>query len=301
MLVPLIDEVRRAAQGSHEAFAKLFEAYYAAVFAGALVRLGNPADAEDAAQETFIEAWRKLPRLREAEKFPGWLRRITIGRSGRISRRPKLLAEHSGSLNHLVSNESDPAAAAERNDAAAWASRALAKLPPAQREPIALVAGGFSYKDVAVLLNIPLGTVKRRIHDGRKSLSKHTSRQVSDALRRRSKDAQSKLRHALRIREEISRMKALLKAVSTATLDVVNEMYRACERITVADGKINGESVSPWVYAAVVERIRFNANLIGEALKPGAQSQVLLEVDGKRRDFGVEVGPHNEIVLALRA
>jgi len=77
-------------------------------------------------------------------------------------------------------------------------------------------------------------------------------------------------------------------------------MYRACDRIEIADGKINGESVSPWVYAAVVERLRFNAYLIGQAFRPGARSQVLLTVQGKRRDFDVEVGPHNEIVLTLR-
>ena len=296
----LIDQVTAAAAGSREAFEKVFEAHYPAVFAAAWVRLGNNADAEDAAQETFIEAWRKLPRLRDAAKFPGLLRRIVIGRCGRITRRPKLCDGHVEAADQIQCTAPGPAAIAERNDTAGVASRALAMLPRAQRETMALFAAGCSYRDVAAALGVPLGTVKRRIHDSRKALEESMGELAIDALRRRARRAQAKLHRSLRIRKETSRMKALLKAVSSATLDAVSEMYQTCDRIELADGKINGESVHPWVWAAVTERVRVNANLAGEAFKPGARSQILVQAYEQKWAFDVEVGPQRQLLLTRR-
>jgi len=95
-------------------------------------------------------------------------------------------------------------------------------------------------------------------------------------------------------------MNALLLAIGSATRDAVNEMYRVCDHIDISDGKINGEAVGPEVYAAVLERIKFNANLSGSSFKPGARPQVLLTCDGKRRDFDVLVGRQDGIQLTLR-
>ena len=95
-------------------------------------------------------------------------------------------------------------------------------------------------------------------------------------------------------------MKTLLKAVSSATLDAVNEMYRTCDRIVIADGKVNGESVDLDAYEAMVARVKINADLVGSRFVPGAKSQVLLKVKGVSRDFDVQVTPGNGLALALR-
>jgi len=94
-------------------------------------------------------------------------------------------------------------------------------------------------------------------------------------------------------------MKAILKTVTTATRNAVGEMYRTCERISLADGKVNGIAVSPETYAAILERIRYNANLTRES-KRHAKSQVLTLIDGARRDFDVLVTSQHGLLVTLR-
>lgn len=94
-------------------------------------------------------------------------------------------------------------------------------------------------------------------------------------------------------------MKALLKAVATATRNAVGELYRTCERITLTDGKINGIAVSPETYTAILERIRYNANLTRESRRH-AKSQVLTLIDGARRDFDVLVTGRDGLLVTLR-
>ena len=301
MTASIEDTVRAAAEGSDEAFGRLFGTYYPAVFGAALARLKNYEDAEDAAQETFIQAWRKLPRLRDPTKFPGWLRRITVGCCGRISRRPQIANEDIDNVSSLRSLGEDPAIVVERNEALGLATQALARQSKTLREPMALFVSGYSYEEIARFLNIPVGTVKRRLHDCRKRLERSTEEELGHEVRRRVKRCQSRLRRTLRIGEEDSRMNALLKAINSGTVDAVNEMYRTCDEITIANGKINGESVDPVAYVAMLERVKVNANILGDAFKPGARSQVLLMIKGRRKDFDVLVTPEKGIVLKLRS
>jgi len=95
-------------------------------------------------------------------------------------------------------------------------------------------------------------------------------------------------------------MKALLDVVSNATLDAVYDMYQRFDRIEIADGKINAEPVKPWVYSAIVERVKYNADLAAEDFRPGARSQILLTIHGERKDFDVAVGPGEQILLTAR-
>jgi RNA polymerase sigma factor (sigma-70 family) len=294
------DQVIAAAKGDQEAFQRLFDAYYAAIFATALVRLRNVADAEDAAQDTFLYAWRKLARLRDPARFPAWLRKIAIGRCGRILRRPRLIDNADEQVALVEDAQPSPLVVAETREAADIASKALARLPRAQREAVAYIATGLTYKDIAALLDVPLGTVKRRVHDSRRVLERTLYGLAGNAIRQRARIAQARLERRLRIREEAGKMNALLLAIGSATRDAVNEMYRVCDHIDISDGKINGEAVGPEVYAAVLERIKFNANLSGSSFKPGARPQVLLTCDGKRRDFDVLVGRQDGIQLTLR-
>jgi len=69
--------VERAQAGDRDAFEMLVRQKVDAVYRTAQAILVNAADAQDATQETFIAAWRGLPRLREPERFAAWLGRIT--------------------------------------------------------------------------------------------------------------------------------------------------------------------------------------------------------------------------------
>src|SRR5690349_12009869 len=88
--------VERARGGELEAFNLLVGRYQDAVFGVAYSILGDFHEAQDVAQEVFIQAWRSLGALREAEKFSGWLYRIAQNRCKNVvtrSRRDTLPVE----------------------------------------------------------------------------------------------------------------------------------------------------------------------------------------------------------------
>ena len=74
------DLVRRAAHGDNAAFEVLVTVRADRAFRLARSILGNESDARDATQDAFIAVWRELPRLRDAEHFDAWLRRILVNR-----------------------------------------------------------------------------------------------------------------------------------------------------------------------------------------------------------------------------
>src|SRR5919199_3074206 len=74
----------------HEAFDELVRRFQDMAFACAYAALCDFHLAEDAAQEAFVSAWRKLSQLREPEAFPGWLRRVVLTECGRLRRKRRL-------------------------------------------------------------------------------------------------------------------------------------------------------------------------------------------------------------------
>ena len=80
---PAIDRsvVDRARNGDLDAFESIVRGRMDAVYRLTSAILGDEADARDAAQETFVAAWRELPRLRESDKFEAWLQRVAVNAS----------------------------------------------------------------------------------------------------------------------------------------------------------------------------------------------------------------------------
>ena len=150
----------------------------------ALGVLHNTAEAEDVAQEAMLRAYRNFNRLRDRERFRGWLVRTAwrlaldrIRAAGRRARREN------------AALEGFPEVAAE-NVAASHeferhVARAVDELPEKQRVVIALAAiEGYNTREVASLLEIPEGTVKSRLFLARKQLAKSLQWLVSDILTR---------------------------------------------------------------------------------------------------------------------
>ena len=79
--------VTRAQRGEQDAFRVLVERYQKLVYTLALRMLNVPADAEDAAQEAFLSAWKALPRFRMDAKFSTWLYRLTVNAATDVLRR----------------------------------------------------------------------------------------------------------------------------------------------------------------------------------------------------------------------
>lgn len=83
------DLVQRAQHGDHEAFASLVRPHLDRLHGLAGLLLRDPARAEDALQEALLSAWRDLPKLRDAERFDAWLRRLVVNASYDEGRRLK--------------------------------------------------------------------------------------------------------------------------------------------------------------------------------------------------------------------
>ena len=157
---------RQAADGDAAAFAMLVRRHQSAL-RGFLLRLtrGDHALADDLAQETFIEAHRKLAQYAGRGSFAGWLYAIAWSRFRMAVRKrlPEALGEED------VPDTAAPAAGG--SEARLDLERAMAKLAPAERASLTLCfALGLSHEEAAMALKLPLGTVKSHIARGREKL-----------------------------------------------------------------------------------------------------------------------------------
>jgi RNA polymerase sigma-70 factor, ECF subfamily len=136
--------------------------------------LRNTADAEDVAQEALLRAYRSFDRLRDRNRFRGWLVRISfrvaLDRLRSAKRREQRDAEWAQPAHQPSrANAEDLAASSEFQ---AHLDRALDGLPGKLRLVLLLAAmEGHTIEEIAVLLAIPVGTVKSRIFIARKQLA----------------------------------------------------------------------------------------------------------------------------------
>jgi len=173
--------VRLAKSGNVAAFEQLVVAYDLRIYHLAYRMLGNPEDARDMAQETFLRAYRSLGELRDEAAFPTWLFRIArnlcMDELRQRRRRPTVSLDEpvtSGEADlprQMPANTPDPQRALEEQEMADAVERALASIPPEYRVAVVLRdLQGFSYEEMAAILEIPRGTVKSRLHRGRAAL-----------------------------------------------------------------------------------------------------------------------------------
>lgn len=163
--------VRQAQHGDHAAFAALVRRYQNMVYNLAYACLGDPEAAADAAQETFLRAWRGLGSFAGQAAFSTWLYTIAHRTSLTLAtRRSKSLPL--ADLPELAADEtSDPLAETLRHQQAETLRRALRRLPPAMRLPLVLYHyHDLSYEEIARITGQPIGTVRTHLHRGRARL-----------------------------------------------------------------------------------------------------------------------------------
>lgn len=180
------DLAEKAKGGDLEAFGQLVERLQDAVYGTAYAILGNVHDAEDVAQEAFIQAWRDLSSLRSVDRFSGWLYRITRNRCVDFLRRPGRKTRPLDTASAAVGPaESDPARRLQRaefRDAALSAIRSLSE--PNRLATTLFYINGYRIEEVASFLAVPAGTVKRRLRDSRRQLKKRMIAMVEEHLQR---------------------------------------------------------------------------------------------------------------------
>ena len=145
--------------------------------------LRDLAQAEDAAQEAFVEVYRNLDRLEEPAAFPGFLRRVVLKHCDRRTRRPvrELAAPDPGAQSAAPAPSADASLA--RADEHALVRAAVEALPSGERLVVALhYLAGLPQKDVADWLELPLSTVKKRLHTARGHIRDALENQMEETL-----------------------------------------------------------------------------------------------------------------------
>lgn len=176
-----IDAVK---QGDRNRFAELVERYQRQVYAIAWSYLGDADLCEDAAQETFIKAFRYLGALRNAERFPAWLSRIARNVSATLLRRRRAELENRKRWQieqpaSVPSSESSD----EEEDLKDLLGRTLAELSPQHRECLVLFyLEGKSVSEASALLGITETAFKTRLHRARRVLRGQLEERIEQGL-----------------------------------------------------------------------------------------------------------------------
>jgi RNA polymerase sigma-70 factor (ECF subfamily) len=176
--------VASALSGGPEAFGPIIERYQDAVFAVALARLRNFDDAEDIAQEVFIEAFECLSRMGDPSRLGAWLRSIAIHRCIDHLRRRREVINLEEIAEKLEDASSNPHTEIERQELRDQVMAAIGRLSKVQRETTTLFyINGYSQEEVARIQEVPVGTVKRRLYDARGKLKEEMIGLVEDVLK----------------------------------------------------------------------------------------------------------------------
>jgi RNA polymerase sigma-70 factor, ECF subfamily len=156
--------VARARDGDRSAFDEIVVLHRQAVYRVARRILGSHEEADEAAQETFVRAWRSLDGFRGEARLSTWLIRIAlnVSRTMGASRRPSVPLDDA--VPPVDPGESGEEAA-RRLEAGRRVRRAVAGLPPRQREVVTLkVFSDMTYDDVAAAMGLTVGAVKAHFH-----------------------------------------------------------------------------------------------------------------------------------------
>lgn len=200
--------VEQARRGDQRAFSQLVEAYQRPVFNLTYRMLGNPQEAEDAAQETFLRAYASLDKYNPDHKFSTWL--FSIANHHCIDRLRKrrvtyVSMDDSPVMQSMQSNTPQPEGTALAGEHSAEVQRMLNELDPDYRMPLILrYWEDYSYEEIAASMGLTIAAVKSRLFRARQQIAKLYSEreaaptppgdaQRSENLRRRQ-EATSALR-----------------------------------------------------------------------------------------------------------
>ena len=185
--------VQRYLQGDSSAFTALVQRHETRVYNVCLRILGDREDARDAAQDTFITVLRKLPQFRGESAFSTWLHRVAVNACydalRKRKRHPMLRLATDDERDALAETGPPAPDPAEAVAGQVDVVRALAQVPEDYR--IALILADvrdLPYEEISRALDVPVGTVKSRVHRGRVALARAMGLQAEGAAGSREPD-----------------------------------------------------------------------------------------------------------------
>lgn len=178
--------IEKTLQGDSRAFDELVRRYQDRLVHSLEHVFGSREDAMDVAQQAFVLAWRKLNSFRGDAGFYSWLYRIARNVAISSARRPHL---NSSSLDQIheaagfeptdQNRDSAPDHAMDQAEQVRLVQESLRQISEEFRQPLVLKEiDGFSYEQIAEILDIPLGTVRSRIFRGRQELIERLQRKM---------------------------------------------------------------------------------------------------------------------------
>ncbi len=167
-------------------FAEEATPFMDSLYAAAMRMTRNPADAEDLVQETYLKAYRGYAGFEEGTNLKAWLYRIMTNAYINIYRSKQRRPQEDDLddvddlylYRHLSGLEAARAGRSAEDEVLDWftddeVKGALEALPEAYRLAVLLAdVEGFSYREIAEILDVPIGTVMSRLHRGRKAMQK---------------------------------------------------------------------------------------------------------------------------------
>lgn len=145
--------------------------------------LGSFQLAEDAAQEAFIDAYLNLSKLRKAAAFPGWFKKIIFKHCDRLTRGKRVSMVPLEDTAELASIHPGPDEIAQEREVKDKVHEAILALPESERIVTTLFyISGYSQKEIGTFLDLPVSTIKNRLHSARSLLKARMIDMVSDNL-----------------------------------------------------------------------------------------------------------------------
>lgn len=170
--------IRRAQQSDSRAFERLYRMHIDKVYGLCLRMTGNVAEAEDCAQDAFIQAWNKLSKFRGDSAFATWLHRIAVntvlGRM-RKSKREQDRIQVASEISPAPASIGDSSNLRDLSDA-------VDRLPEGARH-VFVLSGiyGYSHEESSNMLGIAVGTSKAQLHRARRLLSQQLTKEGFEA------------------------------------------------------------------------------------------------------------------------
>jgi len=180
MLINLTDEqlVELAVSGDSEAFGEIVKRWERKIFALCFGMLGREDDARDAAQETFIAAYRNISNFRGEAKVSSWLHRIGVNQCLTTKRRARtrseeFLDDESGANERIfvAPAHRSPARTTEQTERLTIVRQAVSSLPTDLRQVIVMKEfEEMTFQEISETLELPLSTVKSRLYTALRQL-----------------------------------------------------------------------------------------------------------------------------------